>query len=287
MKNNQVLRSLGLGALTSILKSAHAHERAHVEDEGPQKSGSEYDPGADEEQPEEVISTVTKGSKRVLPSRKQSISDLGDLFNVDNSKDSHEEIAKETDGLALHDDNIDMTTKGDSIPRPDDANHMDTEDVIFQHNDNIDMTTEDDSIPRPDEDNHMDTEDAIFQHNDNIDMTLEGDSIPRPDEETHMDTEGEERLERGVNMGDGLQRLTRARRGKLPLVLAKDAIFQHNDNIDMTLEGDSIPQPDEETHMDTEGEERLERGVNMGDGLQRLTRARHGKLPLVLAEGKV
>ncbi|KAG8065485.1 hypothetical protein GUJ93_ZPchr0004g38297 [Zizania palustris] len=61
--------------------------------------------------------------------------------------------------------------------------------------------------------------------------------------------------------------------------------FQHNDNIDMTTEGDSIPLPDEDTYMDTEGEERWERGVNMGHGLQRLTRARRGKLPVVLAEG--
>ncbi|KAG8076975.1 hypothetical protein GUJ93_ZPchr0006g44209 [Zizania palustris] len=85
-------------------------------------------------------------------------------------------LTPEGDGLALHDDNIDMTTKGDSITRPDEDNHMDTEDVIFQHNDNIDMTTED----------------AIFQHNDNIDMTTEGDSIPRPVEDSHMDTKGEE-----------------------------------------------------------------------------------------------
>ncbi|KAG8065476.1 hypothetical protein GUJ93_ZPchr0004g39894 [Zizania palustris] len=65
----------------------------------------------------------------------------------------------------------------------------------------------------------------------------------------------------------------------------EDVIFQHNDNIDMTTEGDSIPLPDEDTYMDTEGEERWERGVNMGHGLQRLTRARRGKLPVVLAEG--
>ncbi|KAG8087872.1 hypothetical protein GUJ93_ZPchr0010g11258 [Zizania palustris] len=191
MKNNQVLQSLGLGALTSILKSAHAHARPHVEDEGPQKSGSEYDPRVDEGQPEEVISNVTKGSKRVLPPRQQFISDLEDLFNNDNSKDSDEEIARKSDGLALHDDNIYMTTEGDSIPWPDEDNHMDTEDVIFQHNDNIDMTIEGDSIPRPDEDNNMDTEDANFQHNDNINMTTDGDSIPWPDEDNHMDTEGD------------------------------------------------------------------------------------------------
>ncbi|KAG8095392.1 hypothetical protein GUJ93_ZPchr0012g21035 [Zizania palustris] len=112
------------------------------------------------------------------------------------------------DGLSLHDDNIDMTTEGESIPPPDDDNHMDTK--------------EGDSIPSPDEHNHMDTEDAIFQHNDNIDMTTEGDSIPRPDDDTHVDTKGEERWEHGVNMGHGIQRLTGARRGKLPLVLAKE-----------------------------------------------------------------
>ncbi|KAG8076798.1 hypothetical protein GUJ93_ZPchr0006g45131 [Zizania palustris] len=173
MKNNQVLQSIGLGALTLILKSAH------VEDEDPQKSGSEYDPGLmrnnqkksylllQKDQREccrlgsnlyltwEIYSmlTILRTLMRRLPGKvKNQTSDLP----TDGLK------FRSRDGLSLHDDNIDMTTEGDSIPQPDDDNHMDTKDVIFQHNDNIDMTIEGDSIPWPDEDNHMDTEDAIF-----------------------------------------------------------------------------------------------------------------------------
>jgi hypothetical protein len=54
MENHRVFRSLGINALSSILKNA----RAIVEDEGPQKSGSEYEPQANEGYDEEEVSKV-------------------------------------------------------------------------------------------------------------------------------------------------------------------------------------------------------------------------------------
>jgi hypothetical protein len=52
MKNNQMFQRLGIGTLVSILKNP----RSPVEDEGPKKSGSEYEPQANEgcEEGEEV-----------------------------------------------------------------------------------------------------------------------------------------------------------------------------------------------------------------------------------------
>jgi hypothetical protein len=35
------------------------------------------------------------------------------------------------------------------------------------------------------------------------------------------------------------------------------------------------------------GKERRERGVNMGHGLHRMTRARHAKMPVVITEGNI
>jgi hypothetical protein len=44
MKNNQMFQRLWIGTLVSILKNP----RPPVEDEGPEKSGSEYEPQANE-----------------------------------------------------------------------------------------------------------------------------------------------------------------------------------------------------------------------------------------------
>jgi hypothetical protein len=52
MKNNQMFQRLGIGTLVSILKNP----QPPLEDEGPEKSGSEYEPQTNEgcEEEEEV-----------------------------------------------------------------------------------------------------------------------------------------------------------------------------------------------------------------------------------------
>jgi hypothetical protein len=55
MKNNQMFQRLGISTLMSILKNL----RPPVEEDGPEKSGSEYEPQASEEcEEEEEISKV-------------------------------------------------------------------------------------------------------------------------------------------------------------------------------------------------------------------------------------
>jgi hypothetical protein len=54
LENHRVFRSLGITSLSSLVKNAHAT----VEDEGPQKSGSEYEPQANEGYEEEEVSKV-------------------------------------------------------------------------------------------------------------------------------------------------------------------------------------------------------------------------------------
>jgi hypothetical protein len=54
MKNNQMFQRLGIGTLVSILKNP----RPPVEDEGPEKSGSEYHPQENEGCEEEEVSMV-------------------------------------------------------------------------------------------------------------------------------------------------------------------------------------------------------------------------------------
>jgi hypothetical protein len=54
MMNNQLFQRLGIGTFVSILKNP----RPSVEDEGPQKSGSEYEPEANEGCEEKEVSKV-------------------------------------------------------------------------------------------------------------------------------------------------------------------------------------------------------------------------------------
>ena len=54
VENHRVFRSLGITALSSLVKNA----RAVLEDEGAQKSGSEYEPQANEGYEEEEVSKV-------------------------------------------------------------------------------------------------------------------------------------------------------------------------------------------------------------------------------------
>jgi hypothetical protein len=55
MKNNQMFQMLGISTLASILKNP----RPPVEDEGPEKSGSKYEPQANEGcEEEEKVSKV-------------------------------------------------------------------------------------------------------------------------------------------------------------------------------------------------------------------------------------
>ncbi|KAG8060714.1 hypothetical protein GUJ93_ZPchr0002g23833 [Zizania palustris] len=63
---------------------------------------------------------MAPGRKVVQPPRKEVA-----LKNKSSAHRPRQDLTG--DGLALHDDIINMTTKGDSIPRPDDDNHMDTE----------------------------------------------------------------------------------------------------------------------------------------------------------------
>ncbi|WVZ71512.1 hypothetical protein U9M48_020091 [Paspalum notatum var. saurae] len=65
-----------------------------------------------------------------------------------------------------------------------------------------------------------------------------------------------------------------------------DGLDQFGDN--MTNQGEGITQPDGENRMGNKGVNvRRERGLNMGHGLQRMNRARRGKLPVVITEGRI
>jgi len=78
------------------------------------------------------------------------------------------------------------------------------------------------SIPPPDGPNQMANEDGLDQHDENPLMGHDdgADGITHPVEQNQTN-EGVERREweRGPSMGHGLQKITRARRGKLPLVI--------------------------------------------------------------------
>ncbi|CAM0146362.1 unnamed protein product [Urochloa decumbens] len=69
--------------------------------------------------------------------------------------------------------------------------------------------------------------------------------------------------------------------------LEDDGPAQLADNTHMSNGGNAIPCPDGPNNMTNEEEEPWDRGVNMGHGLERLTRARGGKLPIIITEGNI
>ncbi|PUZ50911.1 hypothetical protein GQ55_6G112400 [Panicum hallii var. hallii] len=69
-------------------------------------------------------------------------------------------------------------------------------------------------------------------------------------------------------------------------VTQADGFAHHDDNNIMAAGADAITNPGGHNMMTYEGGlVRCNRGVNMGHGLQRLTRARRGKLPVVITQG--
>uniref|UniRef100_A0A0A8Y1Q0 Uncharacterized protein n=1 Tax=Arundo donax TaxID=35708 RepID=A0A0A8Y1Q0_ARUDO len=68
-----------------------------------------------------------------------------------------------------------------------------------------------------------------------------------------------------------------------------DGTAQLDGHNQVASEGDGIAQPDDQNqiHSDSEEEEPCNRGGNMGKALQRLSRARHGKLSVVITKGRI
>ncbi|CAD6204184.1 unnamed protein product [Miscanthus lutarioriparius] len=87
------------------------------------------------------------------------------------------------------------------------------------------MTTGADAIDWPNQHSRMDDGDGFAQHDNNTIMAGIADGITQHGDDNQIANEGgEERRDRGHNMGLGLQRLNRARRGKLQVVITEGHI---------------------------------------------------------------
>jgi len=78
-------------------------------------------------------------------------------------------------------------------------------------------------VPQADGHNNLGTEDCNDELHENT-MAEIADANTKPAGDTLMTNEGEDRWNRGVNMGHGLQRMNRSRRGKLPIIIPEGYI---------------------------------------------------------------
>ncbi|KAG0525300.1 hypothetical protein BDA96_06G043800 [Sorghum bicolor] len=90
--------------------------------------------------------------------------------------------------------------------------------------DNSHETSRADAIDQPNQHSHMENGEGFTQHDDNTLMANVADGITQHGDHTRITNEGGERRDRGHNMGRGLQRLNRARRGQLQVVITEGNI---------------------------------------------------------------
>ncbi|KAG0543419.1 hypothetical protein BDA96_02G189500 [Sorghum bicolor] len=90
--------------------------------------------------------------------------------------------------------------------------------------DNTHMTTGFDAIDQDNQHNHMDNGDGFTQHDENTLVADAVDGSTQHGDQNHITNKGMERRERGNNMRLGLQKLNRARRGKLQVVIPEGNI---------------------------------------------------------------
>ncbi|KAG0549623.1 hypothetical protein BDA96_01G270700 [Sorghum bicolor] len=90
--------------------------------------------------------------------------------------------------------------------------------------DNTHETSWADVIDQPNQHSHMENGEGFAQHDDNTLVANVADGITQHGDHTRITNEGGERRDRGHNMGRGLQRLNRARRGQLQVVITEGNI---------------------------------------------------------------
>ncbi|KAG2580312.1 hypothetical protein PVAP13_6NG333400 [Panicum virgatum] len=205
MANSARLRELGVSSFSSTFpnNSGTAVNKKNAKHRDNEDSGSEYDPSQDDTDQGDLIGDDNaKGTKEKAP--KQTTKERSNVFPGVRFR-SHKRVFADQAPTRV-------TRSKSSITQPD-----------------TNLTPSNIHVPPPSEPNDG-TQAALegkfygfTQHDDN---TIAGDGV---DCITHLDghdkmTTEEEPWDRGVNMGHGLQRLTRAHGAKLPVVITEGNI---------------------------------------------------------------
>jgi len=233
MADSARLRQLGIPAFSSIFpnNSGNALNKKKPKHRSNEDSESEYDPSQDDTDEGDVIGDDNdKGSKEKSCNKtnKQSSNTTSAKVKFRSSKKvyaEHQPIrVTRSKTSSTHPDAI-LTPSNIHVPptsEPIDGTQATLEDDGHaQLADNTNMINGGDAIPRPDGRNNMANEDGSSQHDDNHTVGDGADCITLPDGHNQMTTKGKELWDRGVNMGHGLQRLTRAHGARLPVVITE------------------------------------------------------------------
>ncbi|CAO2201558.1 unnamed protein product [Urochloa humidicola] len=242
MSNSKRMEQLGLPSF--YLKKPAVHVNKNKSKQGnTQDSDSEYDPLRDDTVQGDLFENNAKGSKeKTCKKTKKPTSDLPpggvkfrsrkrvfpDMPSIEPTKSQKRRIAQPDASVApseVHLPNVSQASLTREVHVP---NVSQAAELVGNFDVRTQDPIEDDGLNLPGDNTHMTNEaaghngDAFAQHEDNEFMA---DGITHSGGQNQMNNEGEEEeWNRGVNMGHGLQRLTRAQRSKLPIVIAEGKI---------------------------------------------------------------
>ncbi|CAL5058495.1 unnamed protein product [Urochloa decumbens] len=281
MSNSKRMEELGISWIAQDLHRAMAPEKRKRPCRNSEESGSEYDPTLDDTNARDLMDvdsakTSEKGSKKAntqtsdvpasgvkFRSRKRVFAPPAVCTRSTKSNPqpnasltaSDLRAAIEDAGISLHDENTNMTTGAD-ISLHDQNTNMTTGGDISLHDQNTNMTTGE-----------------VFAQQDGHTAMAEGNHA---DGNHAVMTNQVEECNPGANMGHGLQGLRRSQRNG----------FAQQDDHTAMVEGADVTHPNgNHAAMNNQAEEEWNRGTNMGHGLQRMSRARRGKLRVAIPEG--
>ncbi|CAN6216561.1 unnamed protein product [Urochloa humidicola] len=235
MSNSKRLDELGIPWLASDIKKAMAApEKSKRPRRNNENSGSEYDPTLDDTVGEDLMDvdsaqTSKKGSKKAntqtpdvptgggvkFRSRKR-------VFAQPPTVTTRSNQSKPQPKASLTATDLRAAIEGAGISFNDGNTNINTGAGISLHEENTNMPTGGDATARPDGNNCMSNEEGFVQQDDHTAIAEGADGITRPDGNHAMNNQEEEvEWNRGTNMGHGLQRLSRAQRGKLRIEITE------------------------------------------------------------------
>ncbi|XP_039803998.1 uncharacterized protein LOC120668141 [Panicum virgatum] len=233
MANSARLRELGVSGFSSIFpnNSGTAVNKKNAKHRDNEDSGSEYDPSQDDTDQGDLIGDDNaKGTKEKAP--KQTSKERSNVFPGVRFRSRKRVFADQAptrvtrSKSSITQPDTNLTPSNIHVPPPSEPNDGTQaaleDDGPGQQADSTNITNGGDAIPRHNGSPNRENEDGSTQHDDN---TIAGDGV---DCITHLDGHDqmttEEPWDRGVNMGHGLQRLTRAHGAKLPVVITEGNI---------------------------------------------------------------
>ncbi|CAO2189228.1 unnamed protein product [Urochloa humidicola] len=235
MRNSARLKELGIPCSSSIFpnNSGNARNKKKPNNRNNEDPDPEYDPSQDDTGEADLIGgDNAKGSEKACNKTNKvssSSTSTGVKFRSRKRVYADPPPIRATRSKTINTQPDAILTPSDIyVPppsQPNDGTHAALEDDgPAQLTDNTHMTNGGDAVPCSDGPNNMANEDGSTQHDDNNIVGAGANCISHSGGHNQNTTEEEEPWDRGLNMGHGLERLTRSRGGKLPIVITEGNI---------------------------------------------------------------